>query len=72
MRTEHCHFDDRNVQELWAPVKNPDDFWGDPGSQNRQLLKALLEDSTLAWREGYEGCVMPGCHESTRTPPAAP
>jgi transposase-like protein len=53
MRTKDCHFDERNVHELWELVKDPESFWGDLGLQSRHLLKALLEDSMLAWREGY-------------------
>ena len=48
-----CHFDERNVHQLWALVKNPDSFWGDLSTQSRHMLKALLEDSMMAWREGY-------------------
>lgn len=53
MRNKDCHFDGRNVQQLWELVKDPQEFWGDLGRQSRQLLKSLLEDSMLAWREGY-------------------
>ena len=53
MRTKDCHFDGHNVHELWELVKSPEQFWGDLGVQSRHLLKSLLEDSMLAWRQGY-------------------
>jgi putative transposase len=53
MRTKDCHFDERNVHELWELVKDPEEFWGDLGTHSRHLLKSLLEDSMLAWRQGY-------------------
>lgn len=53
MRTHDCHFDAGNVHQLWALVKDPEEFWGDLGVQSRHLLKTLLEESMVAWREGY-------------------
>jgi transposase-like protein len=53
MRTKDCHFGEHNVHELWELVKSPEEFWGDLGVQSRHLLKSLLEDSMLAWRQGY-------------------
>ena len=61
MRTNDGHFDERNVHELWALVKDPEEFWGDLGVQSRHLVKTLVEDSMLAWREGY---VDAGWHEN--------
>lgn len=55
------HFDERNVHQLWALVKDPESFWGDLGVQSRHLLKSLLEDSMIAWRQGY---VEVGWHEN--------
>lgn len=56
-----CHFDQGNLHQLWALVKDPEAFWGDLGPQSRLLLKELLEDSMKAWRQGY---IEVGWHEN--------
>jgi len=48
-----CHFDEHNVQQLWAMVKDPEALWGDLGAGSRRLLKELLEGSMKLWREQY-------------------
>jgi putative transposase len=56
-----CHFDEGNVHQLWAQVKDPANFWGDLGTRSRLLLKELLEGSMKLWREEY---VEVGWHEN--------
>ncbi len=41
------------MPNLWSLVKDPEEFWGDLGTQGRHLLKELLEGTMEAYRDEW-------------------
>ncbi len=55
MRLVEADFDrtQSTIANLWPLVKEPDEFWGDLGTQGRRLLKELLEGTMEAYRDEW-------------------
>jgi len=55
MRTMEGDFDraGSRMPNPWSLVKDPEEFWGDLGTQGRRLLKELLEGTMDLWRDEW-------------------